>query len=268
MPLALHLVWLCGYMYFVFNYRLMYQLEKLVGQSPAPAFIVLDCTEVEWFDVSAVNTLCMFLHTTGPIGVQVVFTAPPAQLQSGLVYDLPGALRSRIWFEKNLDLALELCEDTVIASEIRQRDDSSDDERTDLLKLVGDELEDHLDRQIRFEHLVEHLVPWLEKCVYDAGDVLAVSRNLHDGMQLIVSGRISVYDAMGVRLCQYGPGNVVEPRAAFELRRPSSKAVAEEPCVTMKLTPGRRRGLESEMPDLSRDLYGYMLTDDVKAAHS
>lgn len=255
------IVRLCGYMYFVINYRLMHHLKKLMGQSPAPKFIVLDCTEVEWFDASAVNTLCMFLHTTGPTGVRVVFAAPPAQLQASLAHDLPEALRSRIWFENNLDHALERCEDTIIASEIRKRDDSLDDERTDLLNLVGDELEDHLDRQIRFEHLVEELAPWLEKCEYDAGDVLAGSRNLHDGMQLVVSGRVSVYDAMGVRLCQYGPGNVVEPRAAFELRRPSSRAVAEEPCVTMKLTPGQRRGLESDMPGLSRDLYGYMLTD-------
>ena len=257
------IVRLCGYIYFVINYRLMSHLKDLMGQSPAPSFIILDCTEVKWYDASAVNTLRMFLHTTGSTGVRIVFAAPPNQLQSSLSHDLPDALRSRIWFEKNLDLALERCEDAIIASENRKRDDSSDDERNDLLNLVGDELEDHLDRQIRFEHLVGKLAPWLEKCEYDTGDVLAGSHNLHDGMHLVVSGRISVYDAMGVRLCQYGPGNIVEPRAAFELRRPSSKAVAEEFCVTMKLTPARRRGLESEIPDLSRDLYGYMLTDDV-----
>ena len=260
------IVRLCGYMYFVINYRLMNHLKKLMGQSPSPKFIVLDCSEVEWFDASAISTLCMFLHTTRSSGVRVLFAAPPAQLQSSLAHDLPDAFRSRIWFEKNLDHALERCEDVIIASEIRKHDASSEDDRTDLLNLVGDEMEDHLDRQIRFEHLVEQLSPWLKKCEYNTGDTLAGSRNLHDGMQLVVSGRVSVYDAMGVRLRQYGPGNVVEPRAAFELLRPSSRAVADEPCVTMKLTPGQRRGLESEVPGLSRDLYGYMLTDDAWTA--
>ena len=260
------IVRLCGYMYFVINYRLMNHLKDLMGQSPAPTFIVLDCTAVEWFDASAINVLNMFLNTTGSSGVRVVFAAPPARLASSLAYDLPDALRSRVWFEKNLDHALERCEDTIIASEIRKHDVASEDDRTDLLNLVGDEMEDHLDRQIRFENLVEQLTPWLKRCEYDTGDMLAGPRNLHDGMQLVVSGRVSVYDAMGVRLRQYGPGNVVEPRAAFELLRPSSKAVAEEPCVTMKLTPGQRRGLESDVPGLSRDLYGYMLTDDAWTA--
>ncbi len=256
------IVRLTGYMYFVINYRLMNQLKKIMGQSPAPTFIVLDCTQVEWFDASAVNTLCMFLHTSRSSGVRVVFAAPPPRLESSLAHDLPAVLRHRVWFEKNLDHALERCEDEIIASEGGNRNVSSDDESTDLLSLVGDEMEDHLDRQIRFELLVEQLTPWLEKCEYDAGDLLAGPRNLHDGMQLVVSGRVSVYDGMGARLCQYGPGNIIEPRAAFELRRPSSRAVVEEPCVTMKLTPAQRRDLESDVPGLSRDLYGYVLTED------
>ena len=255
------IVRLNSYMYFIINYRLMNHLKKLMGQSRTPVYIVLDCTVVEWFDASAINVICMFLHTTRSSGVRIVFAAPPAQLQSSLAHDLPGVLQNRVWFEKSLDHALERCEDTIIASEIKKHDVSLDEDRIDLLNRVGDELESHLDRHIRFEKLVEQLLPWLVKCEYDSGDMLAGSSNLHDGMQLVVSGRVSVYDAWGMRLFQYGPGNVVEPRAAFELQRPSSKAVAEEPCETMKLTPKQRSGLESEMPGLSRELYKFMLTD-------
>jgi len=255
------IVRLSGYMYFVINYRLMNHLKKLMDQPPIPKFIVLDCREVRWFDASAINVLCTLLHTTRASGVQVVFAASPEQLQSSLSHELPGELRDRVWFEKNLDHALERCEDAIIASEARTTDVNSDDDRYVLLKRVGDELEDHLNRQIRFENLVEQLTPWLEKCAYESGEVLSGPDNLHDGMQLVVSGRVSVYDALDVRLHQYGPGNVVEPRAAFEARRPSSKAIAEVPCVTMKLTPGKRRDLDAAMPDLSRTLYQYMLTD-------
>ncbi len=260
------IVRLCGYMYFVINYRLMNHLKKLMGKSPTPTHIVLDCREVQWFDASAINVLCMFLHTTRPSGVKVVFATPPAKLQSSLANDLPRELHNRVWFEKTLDHALERCEDTIIATEMRKKNVSLDDERTELLNRVGNELEDHLDRQIRFENLVEQLMPWLEKCEYDAGDMLAGPSDIHDGMQLVVSGRVSINDALGVRLFQYGPGNVLEPKAAFEARRPSSNAVAEEPCVTLKLTPRQRRGLDSQMPDLSRTLYKYMLTDYPAAA--
>lgn len=255
------IVRLSGYMYFVINYRLMNHLKKLMGQSPAPAFIVLDCREVKWFDASAINVLCMLLHNTRAGGVEVVFAASPDQLKSSLSHELPRELQDRVWFEKNLDHALERCEDAIIASEARKPHVTVDDDRFGLLQRVGDELEDHLDRQISFEHLVEQLMPWLEKCVYEAGEELAGQENIHDGVQLVVSGRVSMYDALGVRLRQYGPGNVVEPKAAFEARRPSSKVVAEVSCVTMKLTPGKRRDLDAAMPDLSRALYHYMLTD-------
>ena len=259
------IVKLCGYMYFVINYRLMNHLKKLLGQAPPGSFIVLDCTEVEWFDASAINVLSMFLKTNE---VKVVFASPPLALKTSLVHDFPDQVRERVWFDNTLDHALERCEDMILKSEVQKLDVSSVDDRSDLLKRVGDDLEEHLVRQIRFENLIEQLNPWLERCEYGTGSQLAGPDCVHDGMELVVSGRISVNDTTGSRLFQYGPGNVVEPAAAFEPRNSSFSVFAEEPCVTMKLTPASRRILDAEMPDLSRRLYRYVLTDDPHSVSS
>ena len=74
-----------------------------------------------------------------------------------------------------------------------------------------------------------------------------------------MTDRASVYDASGVRLFQCGPGDAVESRAAFGAYAAAAATVADEPCKTMVLTPGGRRGLEENEARLAVKLYGYRL---------
>ena len=79
-------------------------------------------------------------------------------------------------------------------------------------------------------------------------------------------GRASAYDDSGARFRQYGPGDAIEIRAAFESHTASATAVADEPCRTLVLTPAVRRRLERDRGQLMLDLYGYLLTADAGAA--
>ena len=248
-----------GYVFFGSVYRLVDRLEESLSATPTPSFIVLDCTSVLGFDVSSINVMCGFLRTAHSSGAQVVICAPPARFRSNVVRDLPATVWNRLLFEADLDHALERCEDMRIA-EIQQDPASSrEGSRGALLERVVDDLEEHLDRQVLFEELVELLEPWLERREYDAGDTLAACGTIQPGMQFLVTGRVSVHDAEGIRLLQCGPGEVIGRQAAFGAHPASTTTVAEEPCVTMTLIPLGRRLLESTEPGLGLKLYQFLM---------
>ena len=249
-----------GYVFFGSVYGLVDRLEEPLSDTPAPSFIVLDCTSVLGFDVSSINVLCGFLRTTLPSGMQVMICAPPARFRSNVVRNLPAAVRNRLLFEADLDHALERCEDMRIATFQQDLANSPRVAGGDLLNRVADDLEGQLDRQVVFEELVARLEPWLERQEYDAGDTLAARGGIQKGMQLLVTGRVSVHDAEGTRLFQCGPGDAIGHQAAFGAHTASTCAVAEETCMTMMLTPLHRRLLESAEPDLSLKLYQYLMS--------
>ena len=249
-----------GYVFFGSVYRLVDRLEEPLSDTPAPSSIVLDCTSVLGFDVSSINVLCGFLRTAHSSGAQVVICAPPARFSSNVVRNLPAAVWNQLLFEADLDHALERCEDMRIAVFRQDPANSQGIAGGDLLERVADDLEGHLDRQILFEELVVRLEPWLQRQEYDVGGTLVTRGRTQKGMQLLVTGRVSVHDAEGTRLFQCGPGDAIGHQAAFGAHPASTCAVAEETCMTMMLTPLQRRLLESAEPELSLKLYQYLMT--------
>ena len=129
-----------------------------------------------------------------------------------------------------------------------------------LLERVADDLERHLDEQVFFEEMLDQLTPWLESRGYQAGVALAALGEVQEGLQLLVSGRASVHDAEGTRLFQCGPGDVIEPRAAFGAHAAPATTIAQDPCRTMMLTPIGRKLLESDDKELSLKLYGFLIS--------
>jgi len=92
------------------------------------------------------------------------------------------------------------------------------------------------------------------------GEVLVAADAPQDGLQLLLMGRASSYEADGARLRQYGPGDAIGVRGAFEVHAAPAATVADEPCRTLTLTPVVRRWLEENREHLMLDLYGYLLT--------
>ena len=136
-----------------------------------------------------------------------------------------------------------------------------DDERGRLFDRVADALERHLDELVMFEGLLERLEPWLEPCEYAEGETLSVQGEVRDGVQLLVSGLVSVHDAEGTRLHHCGPGDVLDPWAAFEDKNvASTTAIARTPCRTMMLTPAARARLESDDNDLTLRFFTYIIS--------
>jgi len=217
---------------------------------------MLDFADVSGFDFSAVNVLARFLQSANAAGVQVVLSAPSEQLRTGLKRTLPPSEFAAVRIETNADRALEHCEEIVIGT--WKANASVDyEQRGSLLERSAADLERHLERQIRFEDLMDELQSWLNPRSYAAGEVLAGPGALNEGLQFLTSGRASAQEAAGARVGQYGPGDAIWPVAPSDGKAPTVSA--DEPCETMVLTPAARRWLEEHREGLALKLYRYLL---------
>ena len=245
-----------GYIFFGSVHPLADHLKLCLDGTPAPACLMLDFTDVSGFDVSAVNVLGRFAATANAAGVKVMLCAASEQFMSGLKRNLPPAVFENLLVEQTTDRALERCADTLIAA-WRADDGMADKRRALLLEAAGDDLERYLDRQIRFEDLVEKLRPWLSNRSYSEGENITGPDAKQEGVELLVSGRATVRDTSGVRLRQYIPGDPILSSGASDDKAVS--VIADEPCRTMLLTPAAQLWLEEHEQRLALELYRYLL---------
>ena len=251
-----------GYLFFGSVCPLTDYLRQSLSGASRRTCLILDFAAVSGFDFSAVSVLGRFLQTTNTAGVQVVLSALPEELRTGLEYNLPPAVYAELLVAPDVDRALERCEDIVIA-EWRKNVGKADDRRAALMDRTVDDLERYLERQIDFENLLEELRPWLSPRQYAAGEALVGPDAPQEGLQLLLSGRVSAYDSTGVRLHQCGPGDAIWPARARDEK--TTSVVADAPCQTMVLTPATLGWLEQHEERLTLKLYRYLLAGHLQS---
>ena len=245
-----------GYLFFGSIYPLTDHLRQSLHGASHPVCLLLDFAAVSGFDVSAVNVLCRFLQTASATGVRVVLNATSTSLQAGLEHNLAPNAYADLLLEPNLDGALERCEEIVIAA-WKADEGQADGRRATLLERTAGDLERYLERQIDFESLMQELHRWMRPLQYAAGATLKGPGAPPDGLQLLVSGRASGYDAAGARLNEYRPGDAIWP--AGSLHENAASVVADGPCRTMRLTRVARVRLEQDDSQLALKLYRYLI---------
>ena len=247
-----------GYIFFGSVSTLANRLRKALDGPSRPACLMIDFSDVSGFDFSAVSVVARFVQRANAAGVRVVLSGLSEKLRFSLERNIAPSVFAELWLESNADHGLERCEDLIIAA---WKPDAATMEKqyASLLEHTVDDLERHLERQVRFEDLIETLRPWLTPRNYAAEDVIAGPDVPSEGLQLLLSGRASVYDSAGLRLRQCGPGDVIwpsSPAAGTE-----AKVVADESCSVMLLTPNARSWIEKHEQGLAIDLYRYMLAE-------
>ena len=252
-----------GYIFFGSVYSLAGHLRKSLSGDPRPACLMLDFADVSGFDFSAVSVLARFLRSANAAGVPMVLSASPEQLRTGLQRNLSSLEFAAVQFEPNADRALEHCEDIVI-EEWKANARIVDEQRASLLERAAEDLERHLERQIRFEDLLDDLRGWLTPRRYAAGEILAGPSAPTEDLQLLTSGRASAHEKAGARVGQYSPGDAIWPVAVSEQKAPTVSA--DEPCETMVLTMAGRRWLEEHEERLALKLYRYLLAGRFESA--
>ena len=165
-----HAYKLRGYLFFGSASSLADHLRQSLSGAERPVCLLLDFGAVSGFDFSAVNVLARFLQTADAAGVTIVLSAVSEKLQAGLGRNLTPSAAAELLVEPNADRALERCEDLVIAA-WKAEVDTGDERRASLLEHSADDLEQYLERQTRFEDLLEALGPWLTPRQYAAGEV-------------------------------------------------------------------------------------------------
>ncbi len=245
-----------GYLFFGSVVPLADRLRKSLAGPEPPACLMLDFAAVSGFDFSAVNVLSRFAQKANEAGVQLVVSGSSETLRFGLRRNLPPAVYEEMLFEPDADLALERCEEILITA--WRTDATRVDERRAALRehAVGD-LVRHLERQIRFEDLMEELEPWLASRRFATDEALAGPGAAADGLLLLLSGRASAYDAEGARLRQFSPGDAIRPTDVLGTKAASVRA--DEPCRTVVLTASARAWLEQNEERLALKLYRYLL---------
>ena len=257
-----HAYRLRGYLFFGSVCPLADHFRKSLTSASRPACLVLDFAGVSGFDFSAVSVIGRFLQAADAAAVPVVLSALSEGLRSGLQRNMPPAAYAGLQVEPDADRALERSEDIIIAV-WRTNADTADERRDALMEHTVDDLERHLERQIRFEELVEDLRGWLQPRRYSAGDSLAAPDGRREDLQLLLSGRASAYDSAEARLYQCGPGDAIWPASGLEGR--AATVIAEEACRTMALTLEARRRLEEDEVELALKLYRYLLAGRLEA---
>lgn len=247
-----------GYLFFGSVHRAVDRMKQSLEDTPAPTFIVLDFSAVSGIDVSAANALGGFIETAERAGATVFLTAVPRTLDRNLRENLSAEVGDRLELAADMDAALERGEDRIL-SMFATETPGVRGAAGRLLDLVGSDLEKHLDRQVRFEELMDDLAPWLSLRTYDKHEALAARGAVQEGLQFLVEGRASVHDAEGRRHLEQGPSDTVTRRAAFVECVATVSTIAQVPCRTMLLTPAARLELESRDPELSLKLYGFLL---------
>ena len=112
--------------------------------------------------------------------------------------------------------------------------------------------------------MTKRLRPWLQFRDYAAGETIVARGERQEGMQLLIGGRAAVRGEHGeARMAEYGPGDALEPQAAFEDHVAGVDVAAVEPCRTALMTASARQSLERDdlalAQELSKHLIGVMV---------
>ena len=165
-----------GYLFFGTAYRFADQLRQSLKEDPAPHFILLGFRNVSGFDYSAVNALVRFIRAADSEGSTVVIFGASDRLKATLTSEIPEKTFQALVMESDEDLAIEQCEDLIIE---RWRHSLGQEEsvRRQLLDRVVEDLERHLDRQAKFEQLIDDIEECLELRTYSSGESNSRPRN-------------------------------------------------------------------------------------------
>jgi len=250
---------LAGYLFFGSAATLVASLKEKPSTHPHPEVVIVDFKNVSGFDVSAINNFTRFVVNAAAGRTFVAFTSAPERFIDTLKAHLPGQATSFVAFFPDLDHGLEWCEERIIGGALTETA-TSVGSLDALFDQSVDDVIAHLERQERFEALVERLAPWIEHRDYGAGTVIMTKNLKLDALCLVVSGEATETDPdTGTRRRTFVPGDVIAAQAAFGRTTAVSTVTAAETCRVILLKQDARQLLEKEAPELAISLHVYVI---------
>jgi SulP family sulfate permease len=245
---------LTGYLFFGSAATLLQSLKKTLTSESRPDFILLDFALVSGLDISAFNNFHRFALHAEAARTAVVITGAPDRLAEALKRNLPATAMRNISFFPDLDHGLEFCEEQIIERTVSNSQDEI------LFNQSVDHLLDQLEKQERFEHLVDCLAPWTELREQPKGSTILRKGEPAGGLHLLTRGSATEIDPdTGARIRSLTPGSVIGAAAAFGSYTAPATVMADSDCRTVILSPESRSLLEREEPGLAINLHGFLI---------
>jgi SulP family sulfate permease len=250
---------LTGYLFFGSASALVEALKSALTSERRPDFILLDFSHISGFDISAVNNFQRFALNAKAADATIVVTAAPDRFCEALKRSLSDKAIQNITFFRDLDHGLEWCEEEIVKRSLSNRKEEASMRDAFFLQSVDDVMA-YLDRQERFERLVDRLSPWLEHRECCKENAILEKGHPAGGLYLLTSGTATeINPVTGVRIRSLVPGDVIAAAAAFGCYTAPATIRPDCDCSMAFLSMDARRLLEQEDPPLSIALHGFII---------
>lgn len=263
-----------GYLFFGSATALSQRVNAHMEAAPdvRPCFLVLDFSELDGFDSSAVNCFLRMLQKARSSGAQLLLTGAPEALPQQMRAADPSEMEQALLMP-DVDRALEWCEDAILAREQAKLEGRQDaDEHDRLFDATVDDMLRHLEQGERFEALVEQLGHWLELRTAANGETILRQGQATHGLYLILSGQAEEtrHGAGGQeqRLRTLGPGSVAGQASSVEGVPAPGSITAQSDIRYAYLSVSALRDLEFRSPEAAlsfHTLYAGLLEERLAA---
>lgn len=249
-----------GYIFFGVAYSLTRRLQESLDADPSPTCVGIDFAGVTGFDLSALDGLISFVQRANQQNISVVVSSASEKMSAEIKSNLPTTLEDAVtWVDSEAEALVEAEE--MLLSHFEQ-DVATDPSIRNLVRLsTNSELTEYLNRQALFEELISDLRDRFQIIEYEDLASITIPDTSSKGMQLLVSGRVSVRTDNGSILYQCDPGTVIESASAVENAKSVVSVTADGPCQTMIIEPDGLQRLEREDNAMALRLYKYLVSE-------
>lgn len=237
-----------SYLFFGSASGLYQHVKSLLAAADDCRFLVFDFRLVTGIDSSAIHSFTQIRRVVDKSGTRLVFVNLSRQLE--IAFRIAGFFTDDLIVERDLDHALEKCENAIIVAH-RGRDDQHES----LVEWLAAALENR-------DHAAT-LTSVCERIEVAEGDIIARQGDASDCMHFILEGRVGIIVDTGerraMRVRSLGPNTIIGEIGLLTLRPRSAHIVAETPSVLYALSRDAYDRLRRDDPALTEALLTYVI---------
>jgi sulfate permease, SulP family len=238
-----------GFMFFGAASGFLERIRKRLERGPL-RFLVIDLRRATGVDSSAAASFVKTMHLGDAYGFELVFAGASDAVREQLVRGGVTGMEGRVWFEPDLDRALERCEDGLLAA-------------ARPVPLAGpDEAAIPIAAGNGRARMPEGLSPHLERVELQAGTVLLHQDEPPGDVFVLESGLLEAEaqtpDGTRMRLRTIHPGVVVGELAYYTGAVRTADVVVSAPSVVLRLRRASIERIEAEDPELAAALHRWL----------
>jgi len=247
---------IAGYLFFGSANTLNRMVSEYLDPQSGKRFthLLLDFSEVDGFDSSALNCLLRMVQRCKAAGMTPLFASAPEGLPTQMRRTAPGDTQDLL-FLPSLDSALEWCEADILARFESQKTKESQDA---LFDSAVDDLLAQIEQSERFEALLERMAPYLETREFAQGELIQNAGEFAGGVLFLVSGQAEETqsdETASVRLGTLNAGALLGRATQEQHSAAASSIIALTACSLKFLSFMALTRMEEEDPRLALGFY-------------